>query len=373
MSKNEEVKEVASFSISGEENNVSLPKNVKKIRLENSNSKLFYRVYGEVDNPDATLVVTEPNKVIIYKDGVSSGVLSSGAHRIYSDEDLKRKGFIFKKKVIKEPMVIDVIVFNPSLTYKGMWGTQKPIPYRDPETEIPVDIKGRGTYDLRIADVKKFHRTLVGSSKDFTIEELLERLNTYVYQIAKNQLAKIIHSLHLGYIDLPLHELDIAEAIQPIISETFNEQYGLYVPLFNIQEFTIDQDRRDEIEKYLKDNRDEAKYKKDAKELAVEIERLEDKEWEKEKFLIGLRREDYEKYLEVVKILGKASIESSNNVEKGNKGSHYCPKCGEQVSPNDEYCPSCGEKLGSSERVCPHCGKKSVSRGKYCPHCGKEM
>ena len=163
MSKDtEQVKEMATFMVNGSSELTSLPKNVKKIRLDNSNSRLFYRVSGEVGNADATIVVSEPNKAIIYRDGVSSGVLSSGAYPIYTAEQKEKKGFwIFKKEKLKETYIIDVVVYNPNFTYKGTWGTIQPIPYRDPETQIPVDLKGRGTYDLRIADINKFHETLI--------------------------------------------------------------------------------------------------------------------------------------------------------------------------------------------------------------------
>ena len=273
--------------------------------------------------------------------------------------------------------MVDIIVYNPNLSYEFKWGTSTPIPFRDPETGIPVDIKCRGSYDVRIANVDKFHSTLVGSDKDYTIDILSERLDNYVYSILVNELAKVVHKLNLGYIDFPLHQREIADAVQPIISETLNEQYGLYVPVFNITAFFIDDEKRTEIEKSIKDDKDEIKFRKDAKELAEEIERLDDKKWDRTKFLIQLRREDESKYLEVIKLLGIAEL-NSDKEEKSKKEvkkevGRYCPSCGSQVDNNDTFCPSCGTQLNRTDKKCPHCGKISKTKGKYCPHCGKEF
>ena len=153
-----------------------LPENARKIRLENSNDRLFYRVYGDIKQPDAQIIVSDRNKAVIVRDGVSSGILSGGKYNVYEEEQIK-KGFFGGKK-LREPVVIDVIVYNPNLTYEGHWGTITPIPWRDPETQIPVDIKGNGKYDIRIADVEKFHERLVGSDRDFTMDKLLAHSTT---------------------------------------------------------------------------------------------------------------------------------------------------------------------------------------------------
>ena len=183
---------------------------------------------------------------------------------------------------------------------------------------------------------------------------------------------------NLGYIDLPLHEAEVAEAIQPLVSEMLNENYGLFCPLFSVEQFFIDEEQRAEIEAFLKANRDEKKFKADAKEIAAELERLDDKEWERTKFLIALRREDEQKYLDVIKILGYPhdpmyAQGKKKEAEEANPAKRFCPKCGAEVVRGEPFCPACGEPLAPIERKCPYCGKTIKSKGKYCPHCGKEL
>lgn len=369
----ENMKQTESFSVVADENGgvVEIPSKAKKIRIENDNEHLFLRYHLKFSNPEATIIIMEPNKAVIYKDGVSSGVLNAGPHPLYSADEIQKKGFLFfKKKSLKEEILVDLVVYNPKLTYKGKWGTgmNRLIPSRDPETQIAIDYHGRGAFDLRIADVELFHTTLVGNDPNFDMEKLKERVVEFIFQEIRHEFADALSRLHLGYVDVARHEKEIADAIQPALSDKLCENYGLVVPQFAIDQFFIDDEKREEIETYLKTHREKIEYKKDAKELAEEIERLDDKQWEREKYLIGLRREDYAKYLEVVKILGINGVKAEPT-----RKNHYCSKCGAEVEPDASFCPKCGAQLKSVERVCPHCGKQIKSKGKYCPHCGKEL
>lgn len=377
---------MSTFAVSGDHEDgkiVDLPSNVEKIRLETDNKNLFYRAYGAFKNPETKLILSAPGcQMMIIKDGVASEPLGNGSYPAFKEEEIelkKRCLFGKPKKQVKDNIAFDIVVFNQNLSYEGFWGIPNPIPFRDPETDIPVDIRGRGKYDIRIADVKKFFERVVGSNRDFKMEDLLERINDHVVHILKNELARVIHEHHLGYIDLSLHEGEVAEAIQPLVSEMLNEQYGLYSPLFSVEQFFIDEQQRAEIEMALKANRDEKKFKADAKEIAAELERLDDKEWERTKFLIALRREDESKYLEVIKLLGYPDNPSYAQgakqaaAEAANPARRFCPKCGAEVVRGEPFCPSCGEPLAPVERKCPHCGKTVKVKGKYCPHCGKEL
>ena len=202
------------------------------------------------------------------------------------------------------------------------------------------------------------------------MEKLEGRVKAFILQEIRHEFASALAKLHLGYIDVTLHEKEIADTIQPVISDKLCENYGLVVPQFAIEEFFIDPAKREEIEEYLRTHREKIEFKKDAKELADEIERLDDKQWEREKYLIGLRREDYAKYLEVVKILGIEAVKDEEEITKKN---HYCSKCGAEVEPDASYCEKCGAQLKPLERICPHCGKHIKSKGKFCPYCGKEL
>ena len=101
------------------------------------------------------------------------------------------------------------------------------------------------------------------------------------------------------------------------------------------------------------------------KEKAQEQERLDDKDWEREKWLKELESKDYEKYLDVMKIIGKDPHEEKNG--------RYCPQCGHRYEMNDLFCPNCGNRLGNHKIVCPNCQKENKSDSLFCSGCGTKL
>ena len=78
------------------------------------------------------------------------------------------------------------------------------------------------------------------------------------------------------------------------------------------------------------------------KELAKEMERLDDKEFERKKELITLGLMDNSERYDMLKAIGIASVSS-----KGEKNNAYriCPKCTSKLDKADIYCPKCGNKI----------------------------
>ena len=373
MSKDKEnMKQTETFSVLFDPQGqvVTIPSKAKKVYIENDNNHLFLRYHMKLTNPDVSLIIPSPNVGVIYKDGLSSGVLEAGPHKLYTDDEVKTKGILWwRKKKIKEEILVDVVIYNTGLLYAGKWGTPNPIPGRDPETGIAVDFKGRGSYDVKIADVVKFHTTLVGNDPNFDVMKLDERIRTFVMEEIRHEFSELLFKLHIGYIDVTHNEKPISQALLPLISDRLCESYGIVLEQFGIDLFFIEEDKRAEIEAEIKATKDKFEYKKDAKELAAELERLDDKQWEREKYLIGLRREDYAKYLEVVKILSQNGVGKAEPSRKN----HYCSKCGAEVEPDATFCTKCGAQLKTVERVCPHCGKPVKAKGSFCPNCGKKL
>ena len=175
------------------------------------------------------------------------------------------------------------------------------------------------------------------------------------------------------------------------------EPYGLKMVSFDIVGFMFDQEdvaavkanlktreseikdriRKEEEKKEERERKEEEK--KEAKEIAAELERLDDKQFEREILLKELEAKDYEKYLEVLKILAarnssylKMGKGISEDTKSGN-GAAFCPKCGHSYETGDSFCQGCGARVGESERKCPKCGKINKWKSTYCSGCGTKL
>ena len=330
-----------------------LPSNVGKIRIIHDNNHFFYKVYGDLTNKDCKIVV-EDAKVIISRDGVMSETLDNGCYDVFENKGNKT-------------VAVSIYVFNPDLQYKIKWGMPG-IPYRDPQTQLPVDFRANGIFDCFIVDPGKFMKKVIGSVKSFSIEDLQDRVLTLFVAQFRNEAVKAILDNHVDYIELQSHEAEIAEKARENISALFEEQYGFVVPVIAIDEIAINPAQRLAVEQELLSVREELKNKKDAKEIAAEVERLADKAFDREIMLRNLAAADKDKFLEVLKVLGWPEPKDVKSL-----GSCFCAKCGAPVDPSAEFCPVCGEQLKVKTKVCQFCGKQITNKNEYCPHCGKKL
>lgn len=341
-----------------------LPDHPEVIRVLPGNDNFFYRLYGDLATDQCEVVVERPCKAIIIRDGVASEVLSNGKFPIF---ETVTKGHLFKKEV-KKLTAVTIYVFNPDYQYQTQWGTPTRISYRDPQTQEPVSFGANGTYEMNVVDVQKFFDKVVGGSQKFSVEDFAERTIVLFNQYFKEFAVAAILEDKVNYIDLQAKVLEIANKTREAISAVFTEQYGVSVPILAINSITMSEDDVARVEGLLKSERVEAKTKRDVKEVAAELERLADKEYEREMALRKLEKEDRATYLEVLKILGwpenKAKAE----------GKHFCPKCGEPVGADDQFCNNCGAEVKpKAGRVCPKCGKELKGKVKFCSNCGTEI
>ena len=95
---------------------------------------------------------------------------------------------------------------------------------------------------------------------------------------------------------------------------------------------------------------------------------MNDKQWEREKFLRQLELQDKNAYYEVLKIVGK-----NNSAAKEEPQKNICSFCGFDCDENDKYCPHCGKRISQEPIICPTCGKSNTYNAIFCANCGKKL
>ncbi len=344
-----------------------LDENTKFIKFEGDNSQFFWRVCGDICNPDAEIIIPETHQAIYVKDGVMQEVLEGGRHRIF---DVQKGGFLGlgKKKV---HATVDIIFVSKTCKVLVKWGTRPPIRLRDDITEIPVTVFANGEFEVQIHNPKKFYLEIVGADKNFTIESLRERCIARMMLFVEPAIARFMHDNKLTYVDISSNKADMSRSIEPVIKKLFIEETGLQTFAFTIKDIQINETEIQAIEDELQRRRDEIKSKKEAKEIADELERIADKEWEREIYLKQLEQADRDKYYEVLKILGWPNgVPSKNN---NSRGGQFCPNCGTPYNPNDKFCSGCGKPLPGGKKRCSKCNKEVDTGSKFCPNCGNKV
>ena len=355
-------KEVTTLEIGNEK---VLDKNAEVIKFEGTNTDFFWRIYGEVINPKCKLVVPPTHQAIYIKDGHLQDILGPGMYDIF---ETVKKGFLGLGKKV-DATTLDIIFMNRTIKFNAFWGTFNPIPLRDPLTDIPVALRGNGEFEVGIDNPKKFYLEIVGADKTFNLDSLRERLSVKMMAYIEPVIAKTMHDLCLSYISVAQHKKEIADSILPTVNEMFIKDCGLKVYSFTIGVLKIADEEMEAIEECLAERRREIKEKRDAKELALEIERLDDKKFERELLLKLIEQADRNKYFEVLKI--QAQNASNNNGAHG--GGRFCPNCGHSYQPGTKFCSNCGQRLPGDKVFCPKCGNEVKSDAKFCSNCGHKM
>lgn len=333
------------------------------ITLENfelTNNDLFVRRCCMNLDKNAQVIVEETHSAILIKDGQIMDTLSAGKYPIFNKED-------------KNISRVDIIYMSKTARLQAYWGTLTRLQLKDYETNLPIELGANGEYEVQIKEPRKFYQVLVGADKDYNLDKLKERLQGTILSEIEPLIAKTIREEQLSYTDLVEKKQQIAKAILPELANLFDREYGLKLYSFVISKAFIPPEYVAMLEGVKEERKQEEKDKKEVKEWLQEFERLSDKDYDRELALKNLENTNYDKYLEVCKILGWEDNKKSDNKSSSSKKT-FCSECGRQLLPGDKFCPGCGKavkKVSSGE--CPECKKINAPDAKFCSGCGAKL
>lgn len=326
--------------------------------LELTNNDLFVRKSCTDLDKNAQVIVEETHSAILIKDGQIMDTLSAGRYPIFDKKD---------KNIFK----VDIIYLSKTARLRVFWGTVNRIRLRDYETDLPIELGANGEFEVQIKEPRKFYQVLVGADKSYRIDTLKERLQGRVLSEVDSLLAKVVKEEQYSYVDLTERKKEIATKLLPELASIFDREYGLTMFSFIISEAFIPDEFVGMLETYKLNKKQEEKQEKDAKEIAKELERLDDKNFERELALKKLEDTNYDKYLEVCKILGW-------KVEKKDRpavtsGKEFCSECGAPINQGDKFCSGCGKAIKKVNGECPKCKKVNGPDAKFCSGCGTKL
>lgn len=342
----------------------------KVIQMERGNENMMVRIKATNLPRDTVVVVPETHSAILMKDGQLMATLNGGRYPVFDAKSEKKS----------ESVSVEVIYFSKTVKLQANWGTRVQFNYRDPETDLPVHVGARGVFEVQIRDPRKAYLELIGVEGEFNLDDLRKRLAERMMSKVEPAIARVMLEKNLPYDRISYYKEEITQSVQEQLSKMFEEEYGLRIFSFTfIEIFANEEDARAiEAERNrIKQERLRAQREEKAKAEALEQEerqrareeRSEDRQWEREKFLLELKQTDYAKYLEVCKAIGW----EPEPRDRAKSGGRFCPNCGEAYGVSDRFCPNCGHAVGNTKKVCPKCGKENPASAKFCPDCGTRL
>lgn len=318
------------------------------------NNILFVRVNDIVHDKNAIVEIPLTHNALIIKSGSDYRIYKSGPVPVFES----RKEI----KDWKKGLSVEVVYVPKDTRVLIKWGTPNRLRYRDEASNKVITIGARGEFDISVTNIEQFFRKVVGVKKEFNLQEFSKRYSETVASGFADIFLKIVNENHLTYDQFFANKKSIANEMEKVLNAQFESEWGLSVLHFNIADFDLLDEDMNAIDSYAIEQQKQAKLK----EYLAELERLDDKNWDREKYLRQLELQDRAAYYEVLKVIG-------NSEAKDKKEANKCPNCGLEIKDNDKFCPHCGKRLSKESIICPDCGKVNEYNAVFCANCGKKL
>ncbi len=327
-----------------------------------------------VDQGKVAEICAEPGE-FVYDASTEPSVFSGALGQSVKDTFAAMgRRFTFGGDVGKDQRVYYI---NTKELFGNKYGTPTPVPFRVVDEDIgfrtQISIRCFGEYSYRICDPILFYKNVCSNITDeFKRDRLDSMLKSELMTALQPAFGKM-SAMGISYTELPLHTMDIANALNEVLSEQWRKKRGLEVVSFGVSSVSA----TEEDEKRLKDMQQSvflgggnaaAGRMVDATANAMEAAAKNTATGPMMAFA-GMN------------MAGSAGTGNMQGLFQQNVGAAYqTPAAKAPAAPADGWtCPSCGAK--ASGNFCPECGAKkpeagwkcscgTVNQGKFCSNCG---
>ena len=295
-----------------------------------------------------------------------------------------------------------IYYFNTKELMGNKYGTPSPVPFRvvDQRAGIDIDVGIRcfGEYSYHIANPVLFYTNVCGNvSEAYTRDRLDSQLKTELLTALQPAFARIGES-GIRYSQLPGHTMELADALNEVLSKKWRDLRGIEIVSFGVSSVTADE----EDEKMLKELQRNAAFMDPTRAAA----HLVGSQGDAMKMAASNTAAGPAMAFMGMGMAGQAGGMNAQNLfamgqqqaaqqpvqqaapagwtcscgHGGNTGK-FCAECGQpKPAPADEwkcacgavntgkFCAECGQPKPASDEWTCSCG--TVNKGKFCANCG---
>ena len=286
-----------------------------------------------------------------------------------------------------------VYFINTRLIKGNKFGTTTPVPFRDSEFGMTVDVRCYGEYVMRVTDPLAFYHSYGGNVEgDYVIDDsfrdtfLADFLQALQPALAKVAQQKISYDMLPGAVD------EVSAAVKESLQDTWGSQ-GINVERVSIASATP----TPESVQAIKAAQGDRLYAMNpamqgARANAAASEALKTAAGNENGAMTGFMgmgmlnqggamfganmsaQSQSQTGMDTMNVAGGGVSTHAPEVEETPKEEGVkCPNCGATITGN--FCTECGTKKPEEpqEKVCPKCGEKVLENAKFCINCGEKL
>ena len=277
-----------------------------------------------------------------------------------------------------------VYYFNTKELIGNKYGTPSPVPFRvvDQRAGIDIDIAIRcfGEYSYRICDPILFYTNVCGNvGEDYTRDRLDGQLKTELLTALQPAFAKI-SDMGIRYSALPGHTMELADALNEVLSGKWRNLRGLEIVSFGVSSVKASE----EDEKMIKELQRNAAFM-DPTRAAAHLVGAQASAMQSAAANQGAGPAMAFMGMNMAGQMG--GMNAQNLYQMGaQQQAQPAPAPAAPAAPTNGWTCSCGQS-GISGNFCPNCGSKkpepkpaagswkcpqcgATATGKFCPECG---
>ncbi|MDO4521911.1 MAG: SPFH domain-containing protein [Eubacteriales bacterium] len=309
---------------------------------------------------------------------IFSGDLDSGIGRVFANVG---KRFTFGGEA---PMDQRVYYFNIRELMGNKYGTASPVPFRvvDRNIGLDLDISVRcfGEYSYHIMNPLLFYTNVCGNVTDeYTRDQLDVQLKTELLTALQPAFAKI-SDMGIRYSSLPGHTMELADALNEVLSAKWRELRGIEIVSFGVSSIKASE----EDEKMIKELQRNATFRDPgmaaAQLVGAQAAAMQSAAQNPNGAMMGFMGMNmaaqaggvnaqnlYQMQQQQMQQQQQAQTVGQQSAAQA-AGVWSC-SCG-QTGNTGKFCQNCGAlKPAADSWVCA-CG--SVNKGRFCPECGAQ-
>ena len=276
-----------------------------------------------------------------------------------------------------------IYYFNTKELIGNKYGTPSPVPFRvvDQRAGIDIDISLRcfGEYSYRICDPILFYTNVCGNvSEEFTRDRLDGQLKTELLTALQPAFAKI-SDMGIRYSSLPGHTMELADALNEVLSSKWRDLRGLEIVSFGVSSVKASE----EDEKMLKEMQRNAAFM-DPTRAAAHLVGAQASAMQAAASNQGAGPAMAFMGMNMAGQMGGMNAQNLYQMGAQQQSQQQAaqPAPAAPAAPTNGWTCSCG-KTGNTGKFCAECGSPkpvsdtwtcacgAVNKGKFCSECGK--
>lgn len=263
-----------------------------------------------------------------------------------------------------------IYFFNKKEIIGNKYGTANPVPFRVVDTNVGLDIdigiRCFGEYSYQFVDPLMFYVNVCGNvEKDYRRSEIDSQLKSELLTALQPAFAKI-STLGIRYSALPGHAMELADALNEVLTEKWSKTRGIAIASFGVSSVTADEEDENRIKQLQ-----QAAALKDPTMAAAALASAQAQAMQDAAKNEGAGPVMAFAGMNMAGQAGGANIQTLYSMGQQQAASQqpadgWTCACGASASGN--FCQSCGAKRPASDTWQCACG--AACSGNFCQSCG---